>query len=535
MQETGSGTYPMDRSNGAPDDEPMDSNTESAESTSTQAPPSRRELVRPRTDRMAAGVAAGLGRYLDLSATLIRVGFVITSFFGGLGIALYLAGWLLIRSEDEAQSHAQRIFDDVRSGRSWIGLALLAVAALIVLDNLTFLPSSLVWATVLIVVGYLLYRGDIPDPSGGPDRSRVASPATPADASHTDTGSENEGRGVVPPPSPPDPRITPPPPPPTPPRPASRLGRLTIGVALVSLGVLAVVDNLTPVIDPRPRHYLALATVVIGLGLITGGWLGRARWMILLGFFIVPPLVASPLAEVEWDGDLERLIQPVSVDELQSSYEFAAGRAVFDLRNIDWGGQTADLAAEMAAGEIVLMVPDGVGVTGTASVDIGEVETPSVHRNGFGEIAVTVTEAGADGTVDADLHTGIGRVEVVVGSHTGTVDRSVVEVDARSASQLDDYDIGMGSIHLDLTDLELEDDADFDMEVGRGDIEIILPEDLNVAVYAASGAGTVSLPGSRSSGVGSSRTFERLDGPGPVLSLNLQVGNGDIVVTDRSS
>ena len=49
---------------------------------------------------MLAGVAAGLADYFDVDPTIVRIGFVVLAFVGGLAVPLYLAGWLLIPEEE---------------------------------------------------------------------------------------------------------------------------------------------------------------------------------------------------------------------------------------------------------------------------------------------------------------------------------------------------------------------------------------------------------------------------------------------------
>ena len=46
-----------------------------------------------------AGVAGGLGRHLDVDPTILRVLFVVLVFFGGAGLLLYGALWLLVPEE----------------------------------------------------------------------------------------------------------------------------------------------------------------------------------------------------------------------------------------------------------------------------------------------------------------------------------------------------------------------------------------------------------------------------------------------------
>jgi phage shock protein PspC (stress-responsive transcriptional regulator) len=65
-----------------------------------------RDLSRPVHDRMLAGVASGLARYLNIDVTLVRVVLAVLVFVGGAGIPIYLAGWLLIPEDGADRSIA---------------------------------------------------------------------------------------------------------------------------------------------------------------------------------------------------------------------------------------------------------------------------------------------------------------------------------------------------------------------------------------------------------------------------------------------
>ncbi len=64
------------------------------------------QLRRPADDRMIAGVAAGIARYLGADVTAVRIILAVLVFVGGAGIPIYLAGWLLIPEEGSDQSIA---------------------------------------------------------------------------------------------------------------------------------------------------------------------------------------------------------------------------------------------------------------------------------------------------------------------------------------------------------------------------------------------------------------------------------------------
>jgi phage shock protein C len=70
-------------------------------------------LRRPVHGRMLAGVAAGIADYFGVDATIVRIALVVATFFGGAGIAVYLAGWLLIPEEGTDQPLISDLFQSI--------------------------------------------------------------------------------------------------------------------------------------------------------------------------------------------------------------------------------------------------------------------------------------------------------------------------------------------------------------------------------------------------------------------------------------
>ncbi len=60
-----------------------------------------RRLYRSVDDRMLGGVAAGLGEFLDIDPTIIRLIFAFSVFLGGTGLLVYLVMWLIVPEEPE--------------------------------------------------------------------------------------------------------------------------------------------------------------------------------------------------------------------------------------------------------------------------------------------------------------------------------------------------------------------------------------------------------------------------------------------------
>ena len=58
-----------------------------------------RRLYRSKNNRKLAGVCGGLGEYLGADPTVVRVLFIVLAVFGGAGLIIYLAMWLIVPQE----------------------------------------------------------------------------------------------------------------------------------------------------------------------------------------------------------------------------------------------------------------------------------------------------------------------------------------------------------------------------------------------------------------------------------------------------
>jgi phage shock protein PspC (stress-responsive transcriptional regulator) len=84
----------------------MSTTTAGAWSATVNDQPEVRQLRRSGDDRMLAGVAGGIARYLDVDVTLVRVVIAALALFTGAGAPLYVAAWLLLPADGEDQSVA---------------------------------------------------------------------------------------------------------------------------------------------------------------------------------------------------------------------------------------------------------------------------------------------------------------------------------------------------------------------------------------------------------------------------------------------
>lgn len=130
-------------------------------------------LRRSRSDRVVAGVLGGLGRRLGVDPLLLRIATVVLAVFGGIGIMLYAAAWLLLPAEDENASVAEQALGrhDTDSPRT-ATIALAGALALVLLGSAAAVIGGSWDGVVLLVLAgcgiWLLLRRD--DPHAGADR-----------------------------------------------------------------------------------------------------------------------------------------------------------------------------------------------------------------------------------------------------------------------------------------------------------------------------------------------------------------------------
>ncbi len=87
------------------------SNTQTSQPYTSQAPPPRPQLFRPRYGRVFGGVCAGFAQHFGWDITLVRILLCVIVFFGcGTPIIAYLIAWIAIPSEPfyfTAQTYTQ--------------------------------------------------------------------------------------------------------------------------------------------------------------------------------------------------------------------------------------------------------------------------------------------------------------------------------------------------------------------------------------------------------------------------------------------
>ncbi|MCR1784347.1 PspC domain-containing protein [Nocardioides carbamazepini] len=326
-------------------------------------------IRRSRDDRKVAGVAAGVARHLDIDPLLVRIAFVVLTFFGGGGLILYGVCWLLV-PEEGTEDTVIRVDEGIRTAALIVG-GIITVASVVgdTVGGPDFPWPLLLAGLVLIVVlggKQAMKPGGPTHPwlRGGPPPEPASEPGEPGRPGAAYTGYRPG-----------------PPPPPRRPRDPRRRGPLlfpfTVGLAALGLGLLGTLQLAG--VDITPSAYPATVLGVTGLMLLVGAFYGRAGGLILIGLIAALATAATSVVD-EFDKTGFGQISPTitSAGDVAGPYELAAGEIVIDLTDLDetelrkLDGRI--LEADLNVGHIRVIVPDdGLRVAADASIELGEV------------------------------------------------------------------------------------------------------------------------------------------------------------------
>ncbi|WP_344603174.1 PspC domain-containing protein [Sporichthya brevicatena] len=392
---------------------------------SAPPPPGPRRFRRSRSDRVLAGVCGGLAESLALDPVIVRVLMVVLSFFGGAGLIVYLACWLLMPEDDRDTSLAERVI--ARGGSNpWPVLLLAAVLGLAAVLSMGWVVDDrgLLLIALFVITAVVLARRESPPaaapppftapPFTPPPADPTAGPTPPAPTGWGETGYPAPAGGWAP--TAPLPPLAPAPPaPPAAPRERSILGRLTFCLVLIALGALGMADLAGS--DVPTAAYPALVLAGAGAGLLIGTRYGRGRWLIALGVvgaLALPPAVFVDAYRGGW-ADHEHAITPLSAAEIASKYEYRGGLVRLDFTQVDFTDQDVSTAVEVGVGDLELVVPPNVDVVTDVDLGIGSVEVFDSEHSGFG-VSRSGRDDGADGPgggrLTVRIEQGIGHVEV---------------------------------------------------------------------------------------------------------------------------
>jgi phage shock protein PspC (stress-responsive transcriptional regulator) len=337
-------------------------------------------------------VAGGIARHLSVDANLVRVGFAVLSFTGGIGFILYIAGWLALPSESEPEALGVTLLRRLGRGgwRAYIAVILGAVALAAVAGDFDPGHPGLVWGLLLLGLGVALLVGDHeprPAPVSGP---------TPAAAGRAGPVSPQTW-GAVPPRR----------------RRRSPVTRITLAAALLVAAGAGLLGD-AGAVNVSVQSVLALCLTVIGLGLIAGAWWRPPRGLIVLGLMLVPVVLAAGISDVPLRGGAgDRLWQPRTVSQLRDGYQLAAGDLTVDLTGVPFGDAGSSVRADLGMGDLEVIVPADVPLDIHVRVGAGEARLLDRIDDGL-DVDTRLRSDGSSslGRLSLDLHAGFGRIHV---------------------------------------------------------------------------------------------------------------------------
>jgi hypothetical protein len=206
----------------------------------------------------------------------------------------------------------------------------------------------------------------------------------------------------------------------------SFLSPLTIGVALLALGIAALLD-LVGAISLTVGGGFALVLLVLGAGLCVGAWYGRARWLILPAIVLAPLALLATVITIPLDeGFGDRSFAVTRADQLPASYAIAGGTLVVDLTKLPSGIDPASISAEVGAGTLRIIVPEGADVSVTGDVGVGVYRVvglqPRKHyliardERSRGGVDLTIDDTiegtGPDRPIQLSVHASAGEVRI---------------------------------------------------------------------------------------------------------------------------
>ena len=137
------------------DEAPPEEPTTAADPTAADAaagaePPPLRRLARSADDRVVAGVAAGIAQYYGFDPLLVRLAFVVATFFGGIGVVAYLVGWIVLPRTPTSGGAPIRRADH----QQLLGFGLVALGLAVVPGSIGFgIGGGAFWPLALIAIG----------------------------------------------------------------------------------------------------------------------------------------------------------------------------------------------------------------------------------------------------------------------------------------------------------------------------------------------------------------------------------------------
>ena len=475
-------------------------------------------IRRSTSDKKLAGVCSGVARHWNVDPLLVRVGWVLLAFSGGIGVVLYVAGWLLVPADGDPSSVMDRWTKGQTSTwprESWVAIVtIVCLAAFAISSSATSIGFGP--AVVLALIWYFGYYksrtkrtpppyrtpptyGQQPGPDAlgnppEPEPFRYPGPATPftqaAEAWQQRVADMRRGTGQAP----------------TDPAPG--------GQAPAGQGPAGRVPGQPPAAPPSAPG---------GYG--TPAWQSYPHYS---GPSAIQDPVSPDVAEAAARADFLATPDPVGLYTAAAPAKAAAAPS----------RRTAARSLSARRLRLVGLIVLGLTLLGLAIADaLGVPITPVVYvAAALLVVGLTLITATWFGRARGILPVGLILLLVLLGMSVGRPAGPFLhEFTYTSLGQLTSEPVQVqdGLASVDLTKVDVTSDATFHAELGRGAMEIQVPANTNLVLDYRVDNGVVMVnkntiaSGSNKSGVVQLR---QLASGGPTLTLDVDVDAGAVSV-----
>jgi phage shock protein PspC (stress-responsive transcriptional regulator) len=358
----------MSETPSSPTPDPQDAPT--TEAPTTPQEPAPRHLLRPRDDRVIAGVCAGIARYFRIDPLIVRIAAVALLFAGGFSLIAYLAAWVLVPQDDGTGAPSQ---SKPSRAATIVGAVLVVLAGIALLDGSWGLHFGWAFGSLvpIAVVAVLLALAG----------QRVL-----------------RGRGEQ-----------------------SPAAARVVGAALVLCGVLlgSLILALGAGWATASGGGTVVAAIVIALGVAMVALSFRtpkARWLALPAMVLAIPAGVVSAAGIDAEGGIgDRTYRPTAVTDIRpGGYKLGTGEVEVDLRDLDWrAGDPINLKVKVGIGHALVLVPHDVCVSARSHAGMGYINVLGEDSGGADvdqDSGNLSRWSGKALVLDADV--GLGAVEV---------------------------------------------------------------------------------------------------------------------------
>ncbi|MGO1973775.1 MAG: PspC domain-containing protein [Propionibacteriaceae bacterium] len=465
-------------------------------------------LRRSATDSKASGLCGGLAAHWNVDPVLVRVGAIILALSGGIGLVLYVAGWLLIPVEGQTKAPVDDILGEQARKiprEAWI--VIVAILCMVFFGALgALMPFGVGPALVLVAVWYFGFYRKRAEQSSEPAAAPLPQPLETT-ADQDTIGNPFAG-------------------PSTPFTEAARAWQARIAAyeRAQSTGQGAEVGRTgsAPQDFPTYPHQPAASTVppVRPDGSAPQptepapqpSRLPTAPPPPEVTYFSVPDPVGiytepAPVAVAANEATVSRRRDSIGARRLRLVSIIVLGLAMAGLGVISWLGPTVPVLAWLGAALLV------VSLTLVAGAFVGRPRGTMVAAI---VLAVSVISTGLAG--------------LAVGP-TGPIEPYSVRyasLESMPASQNREF----GQMDVDLSAVDVNADQTFEVGVDVGSVRLVVPEGENVIIRHTVDVGSYDILGTTNSGADLSGSTERIVDPDePVLTIDIRADAGSVEVT----